>query len=527
MALLWRFFVASALLVLLLAFRYFGDETISELRQAALGGVIAAEYLSVLLGLGLRQLWRFRSRALRLLVALELAFDLSALLLLIYFSGGIFSEFLALFVFVSLASAGLIKTPLRYGVLGMAGVSLLLLGFANWLGYGHELPLLPATDIAPTLMVRSFYYIGIIALGSGFAAYLARYAEKARADLAATTLGLQQMRLYNEQILAAIPSGLILAEPKSHHVVFANATAQQILGPALPSSVAQMLTVGDASLRVRGEVETPQGQILGFSTTDVALPGARSTRAAQLLMFQDVTRYRRLERQLETQEKMAAIGRLGANLAHEIRNPLTSISNAIQLLQSRKPTDTATAELLAVAGSEIARLEKLLTDFLSFAKPGGPSGHGHIEIFEPRSVLHGILAHVPKPAGADFGLAESGTMGRISGNRTVYHQVAYNLILNASQWADAAHPVVRCHLSIQDERLQLRVEDNGPGVPAAQRALVWEPFYTARPSGTGLGLALVATLASSVDGAVECSDSTELGGAAFVFSMPCSLVPEN
>ena len=523
LTLLWRFFVASALLVLLLVFRYFASDSGSEWRQYALAVFVTVEYVGVLLGLAIRSFWPV---AVYWLLPFELFLDLLGLALLVYFSGGLFSEFLALYVFVAIASAGLLQPPIRYVLLTLSTLTLPVMAFVNWLGYGFELPLLASADFSLTLFARTLYYEGVIALGAGFAVFLSRYADRARSDLAATALGLQHQRRYNEQILAAIPSGLVLTNPDDNTILTANAAAVHILGDRANEVVAQM-QVGPKPHSARGEIETAQGQILGYSITNVSLPNASTVKQANLLMFQDVTKYRRLEQQVEVQDKLAAIGRLGANLAHEIRNPLTSISNVIQLLRQKQPKDASTDSLLGLAGSEIQRLEKLLTEFLNFAKPGTSSEVTIEEIFAPRGEIESILAHIARPPHAHFSLAPStSAVSQVRGHRGIFRQVAYNLILNASQWADPKSPTLVCTIEIQGNNLLLNIEDNGPGVPIADRSTIWEPFVSRRPQGTGLGLALVSTLTASVGGTIEYTDSAALGGAKFSFSMPCTPVPQ-
>ncbi len=219
-------------------------------------------------------------------------------------------------------------------------------------------------------------------------------------------------------------------------------------------------------------------------------------------------------------EHQAAMGFLTAGLAHEIRNPLGSIRGAAELL-ALQHEDEATAQITGLLVRETERLDGVLTRFLTFA---GSERSAH----EPTSLttLADEVVELVRAEAGQRGIQVSHI--RCSAVPTVLldaaslRQTLLNLILNAMQAQDSGGQV-RVISGLDDDGgarpLFLRVEDAGPGVPDAERSTVFHPYYTTRPGGTGVGLAVSRRVVTEQNGTIEVGDSP-LGGARFEVRLP-------
>ncbi|MHB8079585.1 MAG: sensor histidine kinase [Candidatus Krumholzibacteriia bacterium] len=215
-----------------------------------------------------------------------------------------------------------------------------------------------------------------------------------------------------------------------------------------------------------------------------------------------------MEAQLLRQARLAAVGRLSAGLAHEIRNPLASIQGAAELLADDFPAMHPKGRLVRVLTEEAARLNGVLTRFLAFARPQ-PGARAAVDLAaEARHVVE-LAAHregAPRLAGP--GPQES---CRVTGDRAQLHQLLLNLVLNAGEAAGAGGAVA-VRVARRDELVTLTVEDDGPGFTADALENFGTPFFSTRPAGTGLGLAICLRIAED-HGARIGAVNRETGGA--------------
>jgi signal transduction histidine kinase len=225
----------------------------------------------------------------------------------------------------------------------------------------------------------------------------------------------------------------------------------------------------------------------------------------------------RLEHELVQRERLAAVGRLSAGLAHEIRNPLASIKGATEVLQDHEPADSGRGRMLAIVREEAARLNDVLTRFLAFARPSA----GERSRFDLRDELADVVELVRhRDRAPRVSLRVETPRGEVHGDRAAIRQVLLNLLLNAVEAAGPA-PTGSLEVTLRSgaRHHELVVTDNGPGFTPEAVANLGTPFFTTRENGTGLGLAASLRILDDHGGELAV-DGTHDGGARVVVRLP-------
>jgi two-component system sensor histidine kinase PilS (NtrC family) len=230
-----------------------------------------------------------------------------------------------------------------------------------------------------------------------------------------------------------------------------------------------------------------------------------------LIYLEDMGRLEAQARQL----KLAALGRLTANMAHEIRNPLSSISHAAELLAEDTQNDTE-RRLARIIGDNTQRLNRLVAEVMELgrrdrAQPEQFSLNGFLATFVDEYAVSDadarrrIALAMPEQAEICF-------------DRSHLHRILWNLIVNALRHASAADGAIRLEISLRDpaRRVELHIIDDGPGIATEQRGQVFEPFFTTQGSGTGLGLYIARELCEANGAQLDLLD--DCPGAHFRIS---------
>jgi signal transduction histidine kinase len=236
---------------------------------------------------------------------------------------------------------------------------------------------------------------------------------------------------------------------------------------------------------------------------------------AYLMVFKQVRRARRLEEQAAEAERLAYIGTLAAGLAHEIRNPLNSLSLNVQMLQedlARSGVRVASDRLMSLTRSELTRLERLVSDFLAYARPRPPE----LEEVPATALLErarGMLAGPLAEARGEVETLDETFGARMRVDPGQLDQLLLNVAQNAlAACAEAGRPPrLRLAARRQGTTAILEVTDNGVGIPADRVPRIFELFYSTRKGGTGLGLAIVQRIAQNHGGRVDVASAPGSG----------------
>jgi two-component system sensor histidine kinase HydH len=232
-------------------------------------------------------------------------------------------------------------------------------------------------------------------------------------------------------------------------------------------------------------------------------------------VIRDVGERKELEQRLHQTQKLAALGELTAGIAHEIKNPLGIILSSVEVILSDSRPEAMRREAATFIKEEVQRIDGRIRSFLAFARPQPLQ-------CEP-TVLNGLVRRTVKSLDVVAGGVE--VTVRCDAPEVVLHidpdqvrQALLNLLLNALEAMGGSGRLV-VGTSVVGSQVQLTVEDSGPGIPVELQEKIFNPFFTTKPTGTGLGLALVHRIATAHEGRVTVHDSA-LGGARFVMSFP-------
>jgi two-component system sensor histidine kinase PilS (NtrC family) len=289
-----------------------------------------------------------------------------------------------------------------------------------------------------------------------------------------------------------------------------------VLIPGMVAAMAEDLSLGRV---IRQEVEAVHAngspRCLGVSATPLSDHTGRIV--GRVIHFQDLTELRSMEGAVRRSERLAGIGRLAANIAHEIRNPLASISGSVEVLRKQPGTDAEARQLIDIAVREVDRVNGLISGLLDYARPRTEDSQ-RLDLGEMVTEIAKVFeqerrsAEVRVVVEAEPGVVVEGASGQL-------RQVLWNLLRNAV----AAMPgggCVRLSVSRRDRsngnpEAVLSVSDTGVGIPRQDLDHIFEPFFSRRVDGTGLGLAITARIVEDHKGTIEVA--SEVGkGTTFV-----------
>lgn len=306
-------------------------------------------------------------------------------------------------------------------------------------------------------------------------------------------------------VLQSVPSGILVVGPEGR-IRSANPAARTTLGTVEGRLLAEVLPGLASDASTQDVTAGGEERILVCSQSPLGSSGA------SVVVFEDVTHLRQVEAEMDREERLAGVGRIAAAIAHEIRNPLASLSGAIQLIAEERP-----GPLADIATTEIRRLNDLVGDFLDTARP---------EAVSPRPTdVDAVVREVVTAFGADPRYRATvrvevtcGIPDPVEADPDRLRQMIWNLLLNAAQ-AMPGGGTIHVATVVDDEDVRLSVEDGGVGMTEDDRARLFDPFYTTRRGGTGLGLANVARFMRAHGGRVEVQ--SEPGrGSTFTLVFP-------
>lgn len=512
-----------------------GDEALSGLSR-----LIIATYLFSILSLAVS---RYTEKFQQPLTYAQIIWDLLLVTLLILFTGGINSPYSFLY-FLSIINASILLA--RREAIYTASLCAILYGaildfqFYGKLTYFGLSPLPAQLHGANYVFYTIFINILAYYLTAFLTGYLAERARRSEHALYEKEIDYEELEMLHSSIVFNLDSGLLTLNKEGKIRVF-NGYATELTGTSQEKAYDRLLTEiipgivpseGEPTIMRRGEVEYKNtfgvDMMLGYKT--VPLFDKDGNRGGVIVALQDITMLKRMEAELKKADRLAAIGELSARIAHEIRNPLASISGSVQLIAQGNRVDVNDKKLLEIVLRETDRLNELIKDFLAYARPTQPL---KMPIFLKQFLSDLAALLLTDPRFEKVVLCNDCQEGVIiDADRDQFQQVFWNLLVNAAE-AMPAGGIIKVGAEILadadmgiylGEVVKISVSDTGKGMAKDDIKKVFEPFFTTKPGGTGLGLATVYRIVESHAGFIQV-DSTSGEGTMFTIYLPAELTP--
>lgn len=460
----------------------------------------------------------------------QVFFDILLVTAIVYVTGGV-ESFLSPLYFLAIISGSIILG--RRGGYYAASISSIAYGLIMDLDFYRILPqgykvissgMLYAWDDILTTIVTNILAFFVVAYLTG---YLSERTARVERRLKKREIDFKRLEVLNKYIVDNINSGILTLD-KNNRITSFNKNAQKLTGYLLrdvyykdvsevfPGLMASLVPLGyDLPLRVEETFRRPDGVdlFMGFS---VSTP--EDIDADKIIIFQDLTRMKEMEEQLKRDERLKSLGELAAGIAHEVRNPLASMSGSIQVLkEDLKPGDIESGRLMDIILRETERLNGLITDFLLFARPA-PSKREIVGLKILLEDIIGVFSNSPEASGIDISTGPTSDM-LIEGDTRQLKQVFWNLFLNAAQsMPEGGKLEINSQLG-PGHTAEITISDSGKGIDPETIKKIFDPFFSMKESGTGLGLALVHRVIESHGGRIIVN--SKMGrGTTFKITLP-------
>jgi two-component system sensor histidine kinase PilS (NtrC family) len=450
----------------------------------------------------------------------NLAMDLVLVSSVIAFQGVMQERFATLYIFPVLASAFYLGTAeiVWIGIAASLTHVCLVLGFTTGLfppfGLSEALVDPDPNQVSFLLGIASLQVFATTLL----VVFIRRNLDRLSSDLSLSEATVDELSALHQRVVQSMNSGLITLDHDGR-VTTANPAAEVILGvrvqPGTP--IQDLLPLTDPLPKYQGrehrfEVAIPDPKrgrrLLGGHLA--SLRGATGSQSGQLLLFQDLTELKALEERTRISERLAAIGQLAAGLAHELRNPLASISGCVQLLQREEAPKGVSSRVLGILERETQRVGAIVTDFLDLARPAALS---EAVVFLPRMIeeVRSSWEMDPRIGGLQL-VVDAAPPVWFRSDPTGLHRILMNLLSNARKAVKGlSNARIQISFEVDQETLCLAITDNGCGMTPEQLDRLFVPFAGSFEEGSGLGMSLVYKFIEAMGWRIEVQSQAGQG----------------
>jgi two-component system sensor histidine kinase PilS (NtrC family) len=488
--------------------------------------IVAIIYFLSLVSLLLQSLFQRHPRIFKIT---QLVFDLALASTVIFVTGGKSSPFIFLYVLIIIYSSIVLTKVASYVTALVSGLVYVLIVFYQ---IRIEVPFEPGQNIWSSVslwgeigLVSTYFHLTGFLLVAILSGYLSERFRAAGRELGESERSLRILQNIHENIIQSLTSGVITLNLDGR-IISANRAGLEILGingedKILGRDLSQFMTglhLDDLVSKKREQMlyTAPDGRMvtLGFSSSELRDTDEKTQ--GYIIIFQDLTDVKELEDRLRTSEKMALLGQLAAGLAHELRNPLSAISGAVEILSSDvKPTEE-NLRLVRMASQEVERLNLLVEDFLILTMPIqklttlvdlGRIIADTVESFA-KTIRRGNIEIVNQVEKGIYVQADSYRL----------KQAVWNLLLNSVD-AMPIGGLIIIKSKTEENSVVVEISDEGKGIDENFISRIFEPFFTTKEVGTGLGLAIVQKVIEGYNGNINVVSSRG-NGATFVITLP-------
>jgi len=461
--------------------------------------------------------------------------DILLISCLIYFTGGLDSPFSFLYILSILASGFLLYRRGNFLVAAIAGICYGVIVDLQYYGVILSAPekQYQESELFYHIFLFFFAFFSVALLSSSLAERL----RTTRELLEEKSIGLQELQALNDSIVRSMADGMVTVGMNGLITGF-NRAAEEITGLTYSGTRGRQFTevfglvgIDETFDELTHPDARPRRYELSFSgpsrdlvlgITFQPLMGEGGEVAGLLGIFQDLTPMREMEAEIKRKDRLAVIGELAAGMAHEIRNPLASLSGSLQVLKGGEGISEEDRRLMDIALVETDRLNSIVSEFLEYAKPREP-----MRTLTDLSGLvrdtERLVSNSPEFSGGvkfeldlpEYPVTAVCDPGQIK-------QVLINLVNNAAQAIEGEGTV---RLAVRDDgggNAVIEVEDDGIGIPEEDMDKIFYPFFSTKPGGAGLGLALVFRMVEDHGGRIHVRSKSG-GGSLFTVTLPKGL----
>jgi len=375
---------------------------------------------------------------------------------------------------------------------------------------------------AATLLV-----VAVVAGGLG-----ERY-RATRQELETRQKDLRDLQAFKDLVFQSVGTGLIALD-REHRITAFNRAAEDITGMTAPSAIGRPWSAlfGDgvplasietaiagstrASARRETTLRRPDGTTVPVLLNFSALRSGEGERLGLIGACEDLSAIREMETRVRQADRLATLGRMAANIAHEIRNPLASLTGAIEVLTSPLTAEDARDRLSQIVARESERLNHIIKNFLEYARPA-PLSITSFDVASAAEEVLLLLEHRATPGSLKV-VREFPPSILWPVDAQQFRQILWNLCLNALE-AMPDGGELRVAAAVRGDTLEVSVSDTGEGIAVSDQSHVFEPFFSTKPEGTGLGLALVHRIVQDHGGEIDVHSSPALG-TTFNLTLP-------
>jgi two-component system sensor histidine kinase PilS (NtrC family) len=380
-----------------------------------------------------------------------------------------------------------------------------------------------------TMFLNSGTFL-IVAVAAGG---LAERFQSTHAELETQRRDLRDLQALKDLVFESVGSGLIAIDGR-HTVTAFNRAAEEMSGLSASHAIGRSWTAlfGDQvdlaaveravqarereSRRYEMAMRRPDGSSAPVRVTLSALRAGDGSQAGLIAMCDDLSTIREMEARVRQADRLATLGRMAANIAHEIRNPLAALTGAIEVLVTDGAPPETRGRLANIVLKESGRLNSIIKQFLEYARPAKVT-RARVNVADALDEVLVLLDHRAGPGMLKV-VREFPDSLMWDVDPQQFRQAIWNLCLNAHE-AMPGGGELRVAATASDDTLVVRVTDTGEGVPPDDVAHVFEPFYSTKTSGTGLGLAMVQRIVQDHGGRVEVQNEPA-GGSTFILTVP-------
>lgn len=490
--------------------------------------IVALYFLTIIYAVTLR--WIKTLFLFTIFAYIQIVIDVITEVILVYLTGGI-ESWLSFTFLLSIISASVVLN--RRASYYTAGLSSVFYGLLIEFQFYYQLPAFTG-DIftAKDYLYNVFAHIVAFYLVAFLSGHLSERLHTVTQTLQRKNAYIDNLRALSRDIIESMPSGIFTTDLNWGIVTF-NSSAQRITGNTYTDAIGKTpqdifpflknIEIKEPLERVEGEIQN-RGKTIPIGIRFSALKNSSGMLIGMMGIFQDLTKLKAMEAEIQKKEKLAFIGELSALIAHELRNPLASLKASVEMLRERKVSEQHADRLMKIAISEMDRLNGIVTDFLLYAKPQQLSKNSFDLHQSLRNVI--TLLHSLKIDKEIVKISENFT-GKlfIIGDSKQLQQVFWNLGINAVNAISNEGDII-VSTEKKDDTVEVVFRDTGVGISEKNIDKIFFPFFTTKEKGTGLGLAIAQKITEGHGGKITVRSQGIGAGTTFKVILPTDNVRE-